>query len=199
MRSYKLNFHPVPYGVTVSCERYTVGFPVCYGGLSSVFAASSGFVNLHTLRFKEQEKRAPVVAKATVHSREVYRGSSLLADWNLQSVNVLYKNFTRMSPSEFEFLINLIGEIISKKDTAFRKDISVQKRLALTLRFLTSGNSYVSLQYLFKISKQAISCIVSEVREALVEKLKDYIQGRQILLFVVNKRSLKLDCNQNFY
>jgi hypothetical protein len=42
------------------------------------------------------------------------------------------KNFTRMSPSEFEFFINLIGEKISKKDTAFRKDISVQERLALT-------------------------------------------------------------------
>jgi hypothetical protein len=30
-QSYDLNFHPVPHGVTVSCERYTVGFPVCYG------------------------------------------------------------------------------------------------------------------------------------------------------------------------
>jgi len=36
-------------------------------------------------------------------SMEGYSGSSLLADLNLQSVNVLYKNFTRMSPSEFEF------------------------------------------------------------------------------------------------
>jgi len=102
-----------------------------------------------------------------------------------------------MSPSEFEFLINLIGEKLSKKDTAFRKAISVQESLALTLRFLASGDSYVSLQCLFKISKQAISCIVPEVCEALVEKLKDYIQVRQILLFVVYERSLKLDCNQN--
>jgi hypothetical protein len=31
IRSYDLNFHPVPNGITVSCERYTVGFPVCYG------------------------------------------------------------------------------------------------------------------------------------------------------------------------
>jgi predicted DNA-binding protein len=82
---------------------------------------------------------------------------------------------------------------ISKKDTAFRKAIYVQERLALTLRLLASGDSYVSLQYLFKISKHAISCIVPEVCEALVEKLKDYIQARQILLFVVYIRSLKLD------
>jgi hypothetical protein len=65
----------------------------------------------------------------------VYSGSRLLADLNFQSVSELYKNFTRMSPSEFEILIKLIGEKISKKDTAFRKAISVQARLALTLRF----------------------------------------------------------------
>ena len=106
-------------------------------------------------------------------SREVYSRSSLLANWNFQSVNGLYKNFTRLSPSEFEFLINLIGEKISKKDTAFRKAVSARKWLTLTLRFLASGDSYVSLQYLFKISKQAISCIVPEICEALVEKLQD--------------------------
>jgi len=57
-------------------------------------------------------------------STEVYSGSSLLADLNFQPVSGLYKNFTRMSTSEFEFLINLIVEKISKKDTAFRKAIS---------------------------------------------------------------------------
>jgi hypothetical protein len=132
-------------------------------------------------------------------SREVYSSSSLLADLNFQSVSGLYKNFTRMSPGEYKLLINLIREKISEKDTAFRKAISVQETLALTLRFLASGDSYVSLQHLFKISNQAISCIVLKVCEALVEKWKDYIQVRQILLFVVYERILKLDCNQNFY
>ena len=70
--------------------------------------------------------------------------------------------------------------------------------VGMTLRFLVSGDSYVSLQYLFKISKQVISCIVSNVCEALVEKLKDYIQVWKILLFVGYERILNLDCNQNF-
>jgi hypothetical protein len=53
----------------------------------------------------------------------------------------------------------------------------------------------LSLQYFYKISKKAISFVLPEVCEALVEKLKVYIQGRQILLFVVYERILKLDCN----
>jgi hypothetical protein len=69
----------------------------------------------------------------------------------------------KKSPSEFEILIHLMGDKISKKDKAFRKAVSVQERLALTLRFLASGDSYVSLQYLIKISKQPISCIVQSI------------------------------------
>jgi len=54
IRSYVLNFHNEPRGLTVSWERYTLGFPVCYGSPRDVFAASSGFVHLYTLRFKEE-------------------------------------------------------------------------------------------------------------------------------------------------
>jgi hypothetical protein len=64
-----LNFDPVLHGVTLSCDRYTIGFPVCYGSPSDVFAASSGFVHLYILRFKAKEKRAAVVAKATLHKQ----------------------------------------------------------------------------------------------------------------------------------
>ena len=47
VRSYELDFHPVTHGVTVSCERYTTGFPVCYRSPSCVAAAGSGFVHLY--------------------------------------------------------------------------------------------------------------------------------------------------------
>jgi len=69
IRNYELNFYPVPQDVTESYERYITGFPVCQRSPSDVFATSSGFVHLYTLGFKEKEKRAVVVAKATVHKQ----------------------------------------------------------------------------------------------------------------------------------
>lgn len=77
-----------------------------------------------------------------------------------------------MSSTDFENLLQIVGPRVAKKDTHFRKAIPVQDRLAVTLRFLASGDSYSSLQYLFKISKQAISRIVPEVCSALVNGLK---------------------------
>ena len=102
----------MPHGVTVSCERYTAGLPVCYGSPSDVFAASSGFVHLYTVHYglKKQRKERRWWQRQLYTRREVYSGSSLLADLNFQPVSELYKNFTRMNPSEFELLINLIGE-----------------------------------------------------------------------------------------
>lgn len=110
---------------------------------------------------------------------------NLLPDLKFQAVSGIYKNFTQVSPTDFEFLVNLIGARIVRQDTRFRKAISVQERFVLTLRFLATENSYGSLQYLLKISKQCINVIIPEVCEALIETLKENIQVCERLFITI--------------
>ncbi|CAH1983784.1 unnamed protein product [Acanthoscelides obtectus] len=99
-----------------------------------------------------------------------------MIDLKSQELSGQYKNFTRMSPIDFEYLITLVGPKVGKYDTPMRAAISVQDRLALTVRFLATGDSYTSLQYIFRISKQSISLIVPEVCLAIIEAIKENIR-----------------------
>nr|CAH7748547.1 unnamed protein product [Callosobruchus chinensis] len=81
-----------------------------------------------------------------------------------------------MTAEDFERLIILVGPKISKMDTKFRKAIPVQDRLAITLRFLATGDSFTSLQYLFNVPKQRISIIIEETCNALIQALNDQIK-----------------------
>jgi hypothetical protein len=87
-----------------------------------------------------------------------------------------FRNFTRITASDFELLMSITGSKVSRQNTNYRKSVTVNERLAVTLRFLATEDSYQSLMHLFKISKQSISTIVPEVCEALVEGLQEYIK-----------------------
>jgi hypothetical protein len=79
-------------------------------------------------------------------------GSALLLDLKTKKFGGYYKNFIWLNPTDFEYLINLVGPRIRKSNTTFREAISVQDRLAVTLRYLATGDSVTSLQYLFRVS-----------------------------------------------
>lgn len=68
-----------------------------------------------------------------------------------------------MSTNDFIFLLESIRDQISKNDTNFQKAVTAEERLAITLRYLATGDSFTSLQYVFKVSKQLISKIIQEV------------------------------------
>lgn len=92
-----------------------------------------------------------------------------------------------MTSSDFEGLLDKIAHIIQKRDTPFRSAIPPHERLAVTLRFLGTGDSYHSLSYTFKISKQIISAIITIVCEAIVSVLQDYIKVRKHSLLHIHK------------
>uniref|UniRef100_G3MSI3 DDE Tnp4 domain-containing protein n=1 Tax=Amblyomma maculatum TaxID=34609 RepID=G3MSI3_AMBMU len=84
----------------------------------------------------------------------------------------LFYNFVRMSPQQFDFLESLVKPLIQVQETPLRESLSSAERLAITLRFLASGNSYQSLAYSFRVGKSTISQLVPEVCIAIWKVLK---------------------------
>ena len=58
-----------------------------------------------------------------------------------------YRNFTRIEPTFFYLIEERITPHLMKSITNFRKPLGVGLKLAVTLRHLSTGESYTSLQY----------------------------------------------------
>ena len=83
-----------------------------------------------------------------------------------------FKEMMRMSSDQFKEILNAIEQDICKQSTKMGGEpIVPAERLALTLRFLAAGESFRSRHFQFRISRPAISYIVTEVCEAITKKL----------------------------
>lgn len=109
-----------------------------------------------------------------------------------------YQAVMRLTPSQFENLINLIASTIQRSDTFMREAIPARVKLEITLTFLASGISFRMLSVLYRVSKASISKMIPEVCDAISESLKDYIKVstlyclyKCIYLFAKKNRSLQ--------
>ena len=66
----------------------------------------------------------------------------LVQELRLSDINS-YRNFLRMDAATFDELLSKVGPLITYQDTIMRKAISPGERLALTLRFLATGEHYI--------------------------------------------------------
>ncbi|XP_066585172.1 putative nuclease HARBI1 [Prorops nasuta] len=73
-----------------------------------------------------------------------------------------FEGFFRLRIDLFDHLLQLIGPFIQRKNTIMRDCVSPKERLSITLRFLTTGESYRSLEYSTRFSLSTISLIVPE-------------------------------------
>ena len=67
-----------------------------------------------------------------------------------------------MSPERFNHLADLLRQLITK-EVHCRIPISVEERLAVTLRYLATGNSQRDLAFSFKLERSTINQIIIEV------------------------------------
>ena len=75
----------------------------------------------------------------------------------------------RMAKEKFDILVNLVHIYLSKRsyNSVVRAVISVAERLALTIRYLATGNSQVSLSFSFRVGKSTVSGILKETCKSL--------------------------------
>lgn len=86
-----------------------------------------------------------------------------------------FKNFIRMEPAMFQELITRLGPRIAKNDTWYRKALDPGLKLAITLRYLASGDSYKSLMYGFRVADSTISLVVRDVCQAIIDEYAEEV------------------------
>ena len=101
-----------------------------------------------------------------------------------------------MSPERFEHLFNLVGPLIAKQDTNYRKSIPAKKRLVITLRYLAEGCSQQALSLGFRVGKSTVSKILKEVCETLYTVLAThYLRPPSTNKFRISKVAEQASCD----
>ena len=92
----------------------------------------------------------------------------LLQELNREDVRS-FKNFLRIPPELFHEMVERVGPLIQKNDTFWRKALDPGLRLAITLRYLATGDSYKTLQYGFRVAVNTICNIIPDTCRAIIE------------------------------
>ncbi|XP_053372723.1 uncharacterized protein LOC123561515 [Mercenaria mercenaria] len=85
-----------------------------------------------------------------------------------------FKAYLRMEPDMFQELCARVGPRIQMSQDG-RPPLSSGIKLAITLRFLATGNSYRSLAFDFRVTHNTISLFVPSVCRAIVEEYEDEV------------------------
>jgi len=81
-----------------------------------------------------------------------------------------FNNFLRVDADIFMTLLHRVGPRIERQDTFFRKALPPGLNLAVTLRYLATGDSYKSLAYSFRVAFNTISIFIPEVCQAIIDE-----------------------------
>ena len=81
-----------------------------------------------------------------------------------------------MDPETFDNLLARVTPWLTKKNL-IRKPISAAERLAVTLRYLASGDSQASIGFSYRIASSTICGIVNGTCKAIVECLAEFLQA----------------------
>ncbi|XP_052770767.1 uncharacterized protein LOC128210457 [Mya arenaria] len=80
-----------------------------------------------------------------------------------------------MPPEMYDEMLDRIGPRIHKMDTNYWLAIDPGVKLATTLRYLATGDSYTTVSYSFRVSRHTVAAFIPIVTKAIVEDYKDEV------------------------
>ena len=90
--------------------------------------------------------------------------------------SALWKNDFRVPKETFDYICQLVGPDISRQNTRFRKAVALNKRVAIALWRLGTGNSYRTTGITFGQGKSTVIKICEDFMEALIRHKDDFIR-----------------------
>ncbi|XP_062584031.1 putative nuclease HARBI1 [Saccostrea cucullata] len=87
-----------------------------------------------------------------------------------------FLNYMRMPPVMFYELLQRITPRIQKSE-CYRRPLEPGLKLAITIRYIVTGNSYKNLQYSFRVAHNTISMFIPEVCQAIIDAYEDEVFG----------------------
>lgn len=122
--------------------------------------------------------------KDWITRRERYSHVTLLREISL-SDSTDYCNYFRMDIHTFHTLKDMLEPLLRRQDTNMRAAISVEDKLAVTLRYLATGRNFEDLKFSALMGPRTISYAVMETCEALIYILKDYMKVSVPIIFYI--------------
>ena len=81
---------------------------------------------------------------------------NLIQEMQIEDTDSFF-NFLRMQPELFEEIHEKVKDRIQGQETSFRRPLPSDLKLAATLQHLSTGESYPSIGYQFRVSRHTVA------------------------------------------
>ena len=90
----------------------------------------------------------------------------LISEMRLVDHESLYRYF-HMTPQRFDCLLCIVGPLISRQTTLMRSPVSAGERLAVTTRYLVTGDSMQTISFSYRLGHSTVCGIIDSTCAAL--------------------------------
>ena len=141
-------------------------------------------LNLEEEQEQEQQQKSPQKRKSKprrwyvrpwIEEREVYgHYHQLLPQLHAMDPDT-YRYYLRVDHGLFLQILERIKPHITRQDTNWKKALEPGLRLAITLRFLATGEAYKSMACNFRVGPNSISKLVPDTCEAIIKEFMEEV------------------------